>query len=289
MRNAAVCRWAAGVALCSAVPVVALSAQTDYYNTDTGRPLQVEDAHVVERRAVELQLAPLRVEGGRGRRAQWGIEPEFAVGFATRTQFEVGFPLARTEGPARPGRPPAGGMTLGGVEVALLHMLNVETALPAMAVGVETTLPVGNEGPDRIRPTFKGILTRTLPNFRVHVNGQVTVGAAPTAPPPLGAPAGIGPSAAAVGEQSRWLAGVSVDRPFPLRALLVGAEVVTSRPLVDADARPLRVDVAAGARSQLSPRVALDLGGGRRVRGEETGWYLTAGAAVAVGLPWRGR
>jgi hypothetical protein len=25
------------------------------------------------------------------------------------------------------------------------------------------------------------------------------------------------------------------------------------------------------------------------VQGEATGWYLTAGAAVAVGLPWRGR
>ena len=269
--------------LASTLPASALSAQTDYYNTDTGRPLQVEDAHVVERRAVELQLAPLRVEGGRGRRAQWGIEPEFAVGFANRTQFEVGFPLQRREAPAPGGRAPAGALALGGVEVALLHMLNVETALPAMAVGVEATLPVGNEAPRRLYPTVKGILTRTTPHFRVHVNGQVTVGDAPAA-----ASAGDeGPHG--VAERSRWLAGVSVDRPFPLRALLVGAEVVASRPLVDRDSRPLRVDVAAGARSQLSPRVALDVGGGRRVQGEATGWYLTAGAAVAVGLPWRGR
>lgn len=283
MRNAAIGRWAAGMVLASALPAGPLAAQTDYFNTDTGRPLQVEDAHVVERRAVELQLAPLRIEGGRGRRAQWGIEPEFAVGFANRTQFEVGFPLQRTEGPGRPGRPPAGGVALGGVEVALLHMLNVETALPALAVGVEAVLPVGAEAPDRVYPTLKGILTRTLPGFRVHVNGQVTVGDAPAAPR-----AG-GEGAPGVAERSRWLAGVSVDRPFPLRALLLGAEVVASRPLLEGDARPLRVDVAAGARSQLSPRVALDLGGGRRVQGEETGWYLTAGAAVAVGLPWRGQ
>jgi hypothetical protein len=283
MRNAALGRWAAGVALACALPVHALSAQTDYYNTDTGRPLQVEDAHVVERRAVELQLAPLRVEGGRGRRAQWGMEPEFAVGFANRTQFEVGFPLQRREAPAPGGRAPAGALALGGVEVALLHMLNVETALPAMAVGVEATLPVGNEAPGRLYPTVKGILTRTTPQFRVHVNGQVTVGDAPAA----ASPEDEGPHG--VTERSRWLAGVSVDRPFPLRALLVGAEVVASRPLADSDTRPLRVDVAAGARSQLSPRVALDVGGGRRVRGEATGWYLTAGAAVAVGLPWRGR
>lgn len=288
MRNAAIGRWAAGMVLASALPAGPLAAQTDYFNTDTGRPLQVEDAHVVERRAVELQLAPLRIEGGRGRRAQWGIEPEFAVGFANRTQFEVGFPIVQRD-PAAGGRLPTGApggaraLALGGVEVALLHMLNVETALPAMAVGVEAVLPVGAEAPDRVYPTLKGILTRTLPGFRVHVNGQVTVGDAPAAPR-----AG-GEGAPGVAERSRWLAGVSVDRPFPLRALLLGAEVVASRPLLAGDARPLRVDVAAGARSQLSPRVALDLGGGRRVQGEETGWYLTAGAAVAVGLPWRGQ
>jgi hypothetical protein len=282
MRNSALGRWAAGLALVSALPACALSAQTDYYNTDTGRPLQVEDAHVVERRAVELQLAPLRVEGGRGRRAQWGVEPEFAIGFANRTQFEVGFPLQRREVAAPGGRAAGGGLALGGVEMALLHMLNVETALPAMAVGVEATLPVGNEAPTRLYPTVKGILTRTLPHFRVHVNGQVTVGDAPAASGDDEGPHGVA-------ERSRWLAGVSVDKPFPLRALLVGAEVVASRPLRSGDARPLRVDVAAGARSQLSPRVALDVGGGKRVQGEATGWYLTAGAAVAVGLPWRGR
>lgn len=284
MRTTAVCRWAAGVALCSAFPAAALSAQTDYYNTDSGRPLTVEDALVIERRAVELQLAPLRVEGARGRRARWGIEPELAVGFAPRTQLEVGLPLHRADGPLD-----AGAMRLGGIEVALLHALNIETAIPALAVGVETTLPVGAEAPDRVLPTFKGILTRTTPLFRVHVNGQVTVGAAPAPPPPRGAPAGIDPSVEATAEGSRWQAGVSVDRPIPLRSLLVGAEVVASRPLAAGGARPLRWDVAAGARSQLSPRVALDLGGGRRVRGEATGWYLTAGAAVAVGLPWRGR
>ena len=282
MRNAALGRWAAGTVLASTLSAGALSAQTDYYNTDTGRPLQVEDAHVVERRAVELQLAPLRVEGGRGRRAQWGVEPEFAIGLANRTQFEVGFPLQRRETTAPGGRAPGGALALGGVEVALLHMLNVETALPAMAVGVEATLPVGNEAPRRLYPTVKGILTRTTPHFRVHVNGQVTVGDAPAASAGDEGPHGVA-------ERSRWLAGVSVDRPFPLRALLVGAEVVASRPLLEGDARPLRVDVAAGARSQLSPRVALDVGGGRRVQGEATGWYLTAGAAVAVGLPWRGR
>jgi hypothetical protein len=43
-----------------------LGAQTDYYNTDLGRPLQVEDYLALERYGLELQAAPLRVERGRG-------------------------------------------------------------------------------------------------------------------------------------------------------------------------------------------------------------------------------
>src|SRR5687768_6412664 len=70
------------------------NAQTDYYNTDAGRPITVADAYPVERRAVELQLAPLRLERSRGGVYQWGLEPEFAVGILPRTQIEVGFPLA---------------------------------------------------------------------------------------------------------------------------------------------------------------------------------------------------
>jgi hypothetical protein len=280
-RTAGILLWGAlGATLGSGVPARVLRAQTDYYNTDRGRPLQVEDALVIERRAVEVQLAPLRVEGGRGRRAQWGIEPEVAVGFASRTQFEVGVPLLRTVDAL--GRPQ--GVAAGGVELALLHQLNVETALPALAVGVETTLPAGREGPDRALLSLTGLLTRTLPKLRVHVNGQVTMGTAPAA-----VPTGATAAESATGELSRWLAGVSVDKPFPMRSLLVGAEVVASRPLAAGVAQPLRWDVAAGARSQLSPRVAMDLGGGRRVAGEATGWFLTAGAAVSVGMPWRGR
>src|SRR5215213_2714705 len=37
-------------------------AQTDYYNTDEGRPVRVEDAYPTERYAFELQLAPVRLE-----------------------------------------------------------------------------------------------------------------------------------------------------------------------------------------------------------------------------------
>jgi hypothetical protein len=44
-------------------------------------------------------------------------------------------------------------------------------------------------------------------------------------------------------------------------------------------------DAAGGTRYQLSPRIALDAGGGYRFRGDDAGWFLTTGAAVALGLP----
>ena len=55
-----------------------LHGQTDYYNTDAGRPILIEDAYPVERYAFELQLAPVRLERERGGLCNWGFEPELA-------------------------------------------------------------------------------------------------------------------------------------------------------------------------------------------------------------------
>ena len=63
---------AAIMAICTmGLPSVAV-AQTDYYNTDAGRPLQIEDAYAVERRALEIQAAPLRLERNRRGVYSWG-------------------------------------------------------------------------------------------------------------------------------------------------------------------------------------------------------------------------
>lgn len=55
-------------------------AQTDYYNTDAGRPITVEDAYPTERYAFELQLAPVRMEGARGGVYTCSVEPGIACG-----------------------------------------------------------------------------------------------------------------------------------------------------------------------------------------------------------------
>jgi hypothetical protein len=72
----------------------AAGAQTDYFNTDPGRPLRTADAYPVEYRALELQLAPLRVERSRGGNYHWALEPGITAGLLPRTQVELHLPIA---------------------------------------------------------------------------------------------------------------------------------------------------------------------------------------------------
>jgi len=250
-----------------------LAAQTDYYNTDAGRPIRIEDAYPIERRAFELQAAPLRLERNRGGQYRWGIEPEFAYGIFPRTQVEVGVPLAWIDAGL-------GARTTGvaGIDIGILHNLNVETRLPALAIAADVLLPVGNLGPDKAYPSLKGIATKTFSWARFHVNGQYTFGEADETP---GAAPAIGAQAV---EVSRWLAGVAVDRPFPLRSVLLTGELYAERGLHDAD--ETEWNAGLGTRYQLSPRWAVDAGLGRRLTGADQTWSLTAGGAFAFGLPW---
>jgi len=250
------------------------AAQTDYYNTDAGRPVTVEDAYPVERRAVEIQVAPLRLERARGGAYAWGVEPELAIGVLPRTQVEVGLPLAYLDLGA--GRRATG---LAGVELSALHTLNVETRIPALAVAAELLLPAGGLAPDRAYPSVKGLATKTFTWARVHLNGQYTFGDR--------LDGDVDGVEHATGELSQWLGGVAVDRALPLESMLLTAELVARQPL--AEGADVRWDAAAGTRYQLSPRVAADAGAGYRLTGDERGWFVTFGAAVAVGLPWSPR
>jgi hypothetical protein len=252
------------------------SAQTDYFNTDAGRPIRIEDAYAIERRAIELQVAPLRLERERSGNYKWGVEPEVAFGLFPRTQVEIGFPLVHAEGP-RGIRTTA----LAGIEMSALYNLNAETRIPALALAADVVIPAGPLGPSAAIPTVKAIATKTFPWARFHVNGQMTFADDAA----TGGASGIVPPVNA--EFSRWMAGIAIDKTFPLKAMLFTAEVVASEPFQAGSAQ--RLDVAGGSRIQLSPRVAFDVGGGYRLRGDEQGWFLTTGAAVAVGLPWAPR
>src|SRR5690606_23167884 len=99
-------------------------------------------------------------------------------------------------------------------------------------------------------PSLTGIVTRTLPAFgpvRVHGNATMTFGSLPGTATPTG------PMAEAL---PRWLAGVSVDRAFPLQSTLVAVEAVARQGMRDGDA--VVWNTGAGVRHQFSPRLVLD-------------------------------
>ena len=246
-----------------------LSAQTDYYNTDRGRPVQIEDAYVAERHAMELKLAPVRLERERGGVYNWGVEPEIAFGILPRTQVEVGLPLAYRE----VGAQRQSGVV--GLELSAMHNLNAETeGWPALALRADLLAPVGNLAPARAYPSITGIATRTFTRARVHVNATYTAGSS------LVGAAGAADQGAA--ELSRWLIGGAIDRTFPLRSTLVTAELYGRKPLMQGEA--IEYTTGVGARHQISPTLALDAGFGRRLTGDARGWYVTFGSAYAFGL-----
>lgn len=240
-------------------------AQTDYYNTDRGRPLAVEDAYPVERRAFEVQAAPLRLERGQGGVYTWGFEPELAYGIAPRTHVEIGLPIAIIDalGTRRAG--------LTGLHVSMLHNLNVETSIPALGFVASAALPVGGLAGEETYVSFKGIATRTLSWARFHANAEYTLGDAD--------------ASGGIVEASRWSAGLSADKTFPLRSLLLGAELVAEQPLHDTE--DVAFSGAVGSRYQLTPRWAVDAGFGKRLTGSDQSWFITVGSAYAFGLPWR--
>ena len=248
-----------------------LAAQTDYYNTDAGRPLQIEDAYPVERRAFELQAAPFRLERSRSGVYHWEVEPELAFGILPRTHVEVGVPLAFID--AGNGERSSG---LTGVHLSAFHNLNAETSIPALAIAAGVLLPVGSLGPDEAYGSVKGILTRTFTWARFHVNWEYTFGSR--------LESGGGEASIGAAELSSWMGGVAVDRTFPLKSLLVSGEVYAREPLVSGD--DLEWNTGVGLRYQLDPRFNVDGGLGRRLTGDDPGWYITFGTAYALGLPW---
>lgn len=262
--------WAALVAL-AAVPLVAgpAVAQKDYFNLDKNRPVRIEDAYVTERYALEAKVAPLRLERESGGVYHWSFDPEVAYGILPRTSIEVGLPFSIIDA-GEAGRT----VGLSGIELSAFHNLNTETrSLPALGIRGDVVLPVGSLAADHVHPALTGIATRSYRWARFHVNGQYSFGAAPDETGD-----GADPSPHGV---SRWLAGIAVDRVFPLDAYLLIADVYAQQPLRAGD--PVEWNAGAGIRYQLNPFLALDAGAGRRMTADPA-WYFTLGSAYHLGI-----
>ena len=260
-----------------------VAAQTDFYNTDAGRPVQIEDAYATERYSFEMKLAPVRLERLQGGTYNWAIEPEIAYGILPRTHIEVELPLAHADLGA--GRTRSGA---AGLDISLFHNLNVETAtLPALGIRADVLLPVGSLAPDRAYTSVKGIATRTFSWMRFHVNGQYTFGSSTTTSAATGVTT---PSLGGI-EVSKWLAGLAVDKTYPLRAVLVTADFYARQPIFEGG--DVDYNVGTGVRYQVNPKWAIDGGIGRRLNGPDRNWFATFGTAYAFALrplmPWSGR
>ena len=249
-------------ALLSSAPSL-LSAQTDYINTDRGRPLRIEDAVSIERYSLEFQLSPFRIARSASGDSR-SFEPSMTYGIAALTQLEIGTPFVSVRN-ARGGY----GTMLGGIDIALMHALNIETdRLPSVALSAHATLPVGAAGPRSTTGTIGALMTRSLSGpFRIHANADFVV---------------TSPSAWRDGtDGERWTAGVGVDHPFALRSTLIGAEVFAEEPI---QRGATEWNVGVGVRTQLTPRWHLDAGFGRALTGRNVATRVNAGLTYAFGL-----
>jgi hypothetical protein len=248
------------------------AAQKDYYNTDKNRPVRIEDAYTTERYALEIKVAPLRLERERGGVYHWGFDPELALGILPRTSIEIGLPISFIDAGGEAAR-----SGVAGFDVALFHNLNTETrTLPAFGLRADVSFPVGSLSGDDVQPALTAIATRTFTWLRLHANAQYSFGPAPKEPV-----AGDVESSGAAHEASRWLAGIAADRTFPLRAMLLIGDVYALQPLHDGEA--VEWHAGAGVRYQVNPYLALDAGLGRRLTGDPA-WYVTFGSAYHMGV-----
>lgn len=290
------------VVLLSAALGAVAGAQPEYRNIDGGRPVRIEDAEASARHSLDFQIAPLRLDRITGGIYRWQLEPRVSYAAFPRMELELRAPFAYRESNAEP----RGGLV--GVGVGVFHNFLVETErMPALAAEGELLFSGGGSLTRGDTYTLRGIATRTFGRYRVHANAaygtyRVPI-PSPDAPPqipdaPCAINSGSGGSsqgrlaaaclatsqlAMASSEVdpggSRWLVGAAVDRTFPLRSLLLVADVFAEdyRGLD----RPIDWTVEAGLRRQVALRTVLEASVGARFTGRSPGWFVSLGVATS--------
>jgi len=279
-------------------------AQTDYRNTDPGRPVRISDATPTERRALEISLTSARLEKLTLGRYRLQLEPRIAYGLFPRTEVSLRAPVFFYE---RALSPRAG---IGGIGLGSEHQLMIETlGFPALAVAGEVFVPTG---PAAVRTSYigKAIVTRTVSAFRVHVNGSLGTfsfrepAATEIVLPPLHGPCtvipethGIRPMARCISTRAghmsaeltraegpvrtrtQWMAGLAIDRSFPLSSLLVIADVYRQK--YEGIGRPADWTGEIGARRQITRALVVDGAIGRLFTGESRAWFASFGTTLS--------
>jgi len=171
-------------------------------------------------------------------------------------------------------------------------------------------------GPAALRNSYsvKGLVTRTLPMARLHLNASYgsfsyrqptgldkiippihgpcvfqTPGAAsggiralcsPSATStPASASAGALAETGPIVTRGQWVAGVAVDKAFPLRSLLLIADIYAQK--YESINRPVDWTAEIGARRQMTRGLVLDAALGRLFTGESKAWFLNVGTTLS--------
>jgi hypothetical protein len=240
-----------------------LTGQIDYRNLDDDRPTRVEDAYPAERYAFEF-LVPYSYARERTGVIQASVlELEYGIFRNTHVGFKAPLAGVRTSG-----APTTWG--LSGIRVFALYNFNTESLLlPAVALRVDATFPVGPLGGDETQVSVKGIVTRSWGPTRLHLNGAVRLGRDT-------------PGAVVEGIEHWWY-GAALDRTLFRHSLLLIGEVYARR---EFEAAPVEVNASLGLRWQWRPTAVIDVGVARRLR-ESLGpdYALTVGMSNAFAIP----
>jgi hypothetical protein len=283
----------------------------------------VEDATATERHSFELQLAPLRIERVVGGMYRWQVAPKISYGILPRTELEVRAPLVyRTQLAPRAGLAgvgigglhnfnneslwlpalalggevlvPSGAAGTGQSTVAVKGLatrtfgfgrVHVNASYGTYKLGnlrrrAESTCPTGGTTCDTVpppppfipdTPCSAGSPITPASSTVLRVRCELQVGAAAAVVPGTTTTAG-----------HRWLVGLAADHTFPLRSLLIVGDVYAEHYL--GLARPVDWTAEVGARRQLTPRVVVDAGGGRRFARGGQSWFAAAGATYAFSI-----
>lgn len=242
-------------------------AQADYRNLDAGRPIAVEDAQPIEFRAFEAELGIPHFERERADRWIVGFEPELKWGILKDTQlgYSSESVVSRDSGNTI--------FAARDQQIHLIYNFNHEgPALPAIAIRPELSIRSGGLGSQHEHGALKWIVTKTLGENRIHLNGSYTVG--PTAFRGRG------------GELvNRFFYGAAYERTFPLRFIVLLSDIYARKPI---DNSRTQVVFEVGARFQLTPTWVLDGGVSSGVLRSSAGpdYGFTAGVSHSFSFRW---
>ena len=296
-------------------------AQVEYRNLDGGRPVRIEDATPTERHGLDVDLTTLRLDRLSLNRTRLQIEPRFAYGILPNTEVSLRIPVFFREQGQSP-RSGISGMGIGLMREIHIESLDVpalayagEAFLPVGSTRTRAAYSAKavitksfSAGRLHLNAGYGTYSVRLRPALVVTPCQSDPANPCPIGPelPPIDGPCNIVSdgafpqlrafcaaqpsqvSAQAVGPivtNKHWLAGVAADKAFPLKSLLIVADVFAER--FEGIGRSTDWTAEVGVRRQVTPWLVMDGALGRHYLGTSLSSFVTFGTTVTHALVFR--